>query len=255
MCVKLTSRYIWRSPKMGKEMCLDVENQVVMSNDLIKGKSNLSLNELKLLRLTIMQVLADDKDLLTYQVKIQDLAKILDISTPSIYRDVMEMCKHLLQEIVCVGDGNPKHKWKMFQWCSTCQYDNGTITIKLHDNLKPYLIQLKQHYTQYMLQDILMLKTVYAVRLYELIREEMKYQEVYADKTATVSLDVDTIRKATDTEKKYAQIGIYKLRVIESALNEINEKSCYHITYSDIKRSRKIIGFQFKIESKNNYRG
>lgn len=255
MCVKLIPRYIWRSQKMGKEMCLDVENQVVMSNDLIKGKSNLSLNELKLLRLTIMQVLADDKDLLTYQVKIQDLAKILDITSPSIYRDVMEMCKHLLQEIVCVGDGNPKHKWQMFQWCSRCRYEDGIITIRLHDDLKPYLIQLKKHYTQYMLQDILMLKTVYAVRIYELIREEMKYQEVYAAKTATVSLDVDTIRKATDTEKKYAQIGIYKLRVIESALNEINEKSCYHITYSDIKRSRKIIGFQFKIESKNNYRG
>ena len=237
---------------MEKEMCLDVENQVVMSNDLIKGKSNLSLNELKLLRLTIMQVIAEDKDLMTYQVKISDLANTLDITSPSIYRDVMEMCKHLLQEIVCVGDGNPKHKWQMFQWCSRCRYENGVITIRLHDDLKPYLIQLKQHYTQYMLQDILMLKTVYAVRLYELIREEMKGQKVYADKTATVSLDVETIRKATDTEKKYAQIGIFKLRVIESAMKEINEKSCYYVTYNDIKESRKIVGFKFKIESKNN---
>ena len=89
----------------------------------------------------------------------------------------------------------------MFQWCSTCEYEDGIITIKLHDKLKPYLIQLKQHYTQYMLQDILMLKTVYAVRLYELIREEMKGQKVYADKTAIVSLDVETIRKL-QTQKK-----------------------------------------------------
>ena len=242
----------WRSQKMEKEMCLDVENQVVMSNDLIKGKSNLSLNELKLLRLTIMQVIADDKDLMTYQIRIVELAKMLEISRQNLYTEVMQMCKHLLQEIVYVGDGNPKHKWKMFQWCSTCEYEDGIITIKLHDKLKPYLIQLKQHYTQYMLQDILMLKTVYAVRLYELIREEMKGQKVYADKTAIVSLDVETIRKATDTEKKYAQIGIFKLRVIESALKEINEKSCYYVTYNDIKESRKIVGFKFKIESKNN---
>lgn len=248
-------RKLWGSQKMEKKMCLDVENQVVMSNDLIKGKSNLSLNELKLLRLTIMQVIAEDKDLLTYHVKINDLAKILDISTPSIYRDVIEMCRHLLQEIVCVGDGNPKHKWKMFQWCSTCQYDNGTITIKLHDNLKPYLIQLKEHYTQYMLQDILMLKTVYAVRLYELIREEMKGKKVYADKTATVSLDVEAIRKATDTENKYEKMGMFTKRVIDSAISEINNKSCYHIAYEYIKESRKIVGFKFKIESKNNYRG
>lgn len=233
-------------------MCLDAENQVVMSNDLIKGKSNLSLNELKLLRLTIMQVLAEDKDFMTYQVKIQDLAEILDITSQSLYRDVMEMCKHLLQEIVCVGDGNPKHKWKMFQWCSTCEYEDGIITIKLHDKLKPYLIQLKEHYTQYMLQDILMLKTVYAVRLYELIREEMKSQKVYADKTATVSLDVDTIRKATDTENKYEKMGMFKQRVIDSAVSEINDKSRFNVTYEYIKKSRKIVGFKFKIESKNN---
>lgn len=223
-----------------------------MSNDLIKGKSNLSLNELKLLRLTIMQVLAEDKDFMTYQVKIQDLAEILDITSQSLYRDVMEMCKHLLQEIVCVGDGNPKHRWKMFQWCSTCEYEEGIITIKLHDKLKPYLIQLKEHYTQYMLQDILMLKTVYAVRLYELIREEMKGQQVYAAKTATVSLDVDTIRKATDTENKYEKMGMFKQRVIDSAVSEINDKSRFNVTYEYIKKSRKIVGFKFKIESKNN---
>lgn len=239
---------------MKKEMCLDVENQVVMSNDLIKGKSNLSLNELKLLRLTIMQVIAEDKDLQTYNVKISDLANILDISSPSIYRDVMEMCKHLLQEIVCVGDGNPKHKWKMFQWCSTCEYSNGTISIKLHDNLKPHLIQLKNHYTQYMLQDILMLKTVYAVRLYELLREEMKNQKVYADKTATVIIDVKTLRKATNTDNKYKKIGMFNQRVINKAVAEINEKSCYFVTYEYVKDSRRIVGFRFKIESQNNIR-
>lgn len=166
----------------------------------------------------------------------------------------MEMCKHLLQEIVCVGDGNPKHKWKMFQWCSTCEYSNGTITIKLHDSLKPHLIQLKAHYTQYMLEDILMLKTVYAVRLYELLREEMKSQKVYADQTASVVLDIDTIRKATNTEDKYAQIGMFIQRVIDKAVSEINEKSCYCVSYEYVKYSRKIIGFKFKIESKNNIR-
>ena len=189
---------------------------------------------------------------MTYQVKIQDLAEILDITSQSLYRDVMEMCKHLLQEIVCVGDGNPKHRWKMFQWCSTCEYEEGIITIKLHDKLKPYLIQLIEHYTQYMLQDILMLKTVYAVRLYELIREEMKGQQVYAAKTATVSLDVDTIRKATDTENKYEKMGMFKQRVIDSAVSEINDKSRFNVTYEYIKKSRKIVGFKFKIESKNN---
>lgn len=238
-----------------REICLDVENQVVMSNDLIKGKSNLSLNELKLLRLTIMQVIAEDKDFMTYQIKITELVKVLDISRQNIYRDVYEMCKHLMQELVYIGDGNPKHKWKMFQWCSTCEYEEGIITIKLHDKLKPYLIQLKKHYTQYMLADILVLKSVYAIRIYELLREGFRGQKVYADNCAIVILDVDTIRKATNTEEKYSQMGHFKVKVIDIAVKEINDKLGYHVTYEDVKSSRKIVGFKFKIESKNNIFG
>lgn len=236
---------------MKTEMCLNGENYVVMSNDLIKGKSNLSLNELKLLRLTIMQVLKEDTDLRTYQINISELAELLDITSPSIYRDVDDMTTHLLQEIVYVGDGNPKHKYKKFQWCSDCEYDNGVVTIRLHDNLKPYLLELKEHYTQYVLQDILILKTVYAVRMYELIVEELR-TKVYADKTATIELSIDTIRKATNTETKYEQTAMLKVRVIDSAISEINEKLGYHITYVPIKRSRKIVGYRFTVESKNN---
>ena len=121
----------------------------------------------------------------------------------------------------------------------------------MHDNLKPYLLELKEHYTQYVLQDILILKTVYAVRMYELIVEELRTQ-VYADKTATVELSLDSIRKATNTEDKYEQTAMLKVRVIDSAIAEINEKLGYRITYVPIKKSRKIVGYRFTVESKNN---
>ena len=200
-----------------------------------------------------MQIMKDDKDFMTYEISIMELAKLLDISRQNLYIEVFEMCKHLMQEIVYIGDGNQKHKWEMFQWCSRCRYDNktGILTIKLHEELKPYLLELKKHYTQYVLQDILLLKTVYAVRMYELIVEEMR-TKVYADKVATVELSLETIRKATNTENKYEQTAMLKKRVIDSALNEINEKLGYHILYEPKKLSRKIVGFRFTIESKNN---
>lgn len=237
--------------KMENKMCLNEENYVVMSNDLIKGKSNLSLNELKLLRLTIMQIMREDIDLLTYQISIVELAKCLGIARQNLYVEAMEMCKHLMQELVFIGDGNPKHKWEMFQWCSKCRYNDGIITIKLHDDLKPYLLELKKHYTQYVLQDILLLKTVYSVRMYELISEELR-TKVYADKTETVNLSIEKIRKATNTEDKYETISMFRSRVIDSAIAEINEKLGYNISYEPIKKSRKIVGYKFIVESKNN---
>lgn len=233
-----------------KNMNLKVENMVVMNNDLIKGKSELSLNEIKLLRLAIMQIVKDDSDFQTYRVKITDLAKTLAISQDNLYRDVQTICEHLLSELVYIGDGNPKHKWRMFQWCSCCSYENGIITIKLHENLKPYLIGLNELYTQYVLQDILVLKSVYAIRIYELIRQETKYQKIYSSMSANVYLSIETIRKATNTEKKYTRYSNFQEKIIDKAVNEINDKLGYYITYQPVKESRKIVGYNITIKSK-----
>ena len=232
-------------------MNLDSENMVVMSNDLIKSKSNLSLNEVKLLRICIMQVIKEAKDFQTYRVNITDLAKLLNIDRHDIYRDMDTMTTHLLKEVVCIGDGNPKHKWLKFQWVSRCKYDSGVLEIRLHDDLKPYIIGLSKYYTQYILQDVLILKSVYSIRLYELIRQEMRY-EVFANRTATVYLSLDTIKKATDTEKKYYKLSMFRARVIDSSIAEIKNRLGYNITYELKKESRKVVGFTFHIESVNN---
>lgn len=235
---------------MTKTICTNKEYPVRMHNDLLKSKSTLSLNETKLLRIVIMQIVSQDTDLYTYKVGIQELADMLSIPAQNLYRDVYNMSKHLLQEVVEIGDGNPKHKWKMFQWCSSCKYENGIITIRLHDDLKPYLLQLTSYYKEYILEDILILKSIYSIRLYELIRQEMKYQKVYGDKEANVFLDINTIRKATDTEDKYEKIAMFRARVIDDAIEEIGEKLGYYITYKPVKESRKFIGFNFNIKSR-----
>lgn len=238
---------------MTKEMNLDTENNVVMSNALIKGKSNLSLNELKLLRLAIMQIVKEQQDFQTYTVNIIDLAKMLDISRQYIYREADTITTHIMQEIVFVGSHDDlKKPWKKFQWVSACKYESGTLTIRLNDELKPYLLGLSKLYTQYVLSDIICLKSVYSIRLYELIRQSMMYQKVYADKTATVYLSIEDIRTATDTADKYEKFSMFRARVIDSAIKEIREKIGYNITYTVKKKSRSIIGFTFTIESAQN---
>lgn len=233
-------------------MCVNTNNYVVMSNNLIKSKSNLSLNELKLLRLTIMQVMADDTEFMTYTMPIVELGKILGLNDIAhLYREIDTMTNHLMQEIIYIKDENKKNKYKKIQWCSECDYDDGVITIRLHDKLKPYLLSLKGYYTQYVLEDILMLKSKYTIRIYELIREKMR-KKVYADRVEVVELSINDIRIATNTETKYSQMGHFKKKVIEPAIKEMNDKLGYNIVCDDIKQSRKIVGFRFIIESKNN---
>ena len=235
---------------MTDEMSLNSEHKVVMSNDLIKSRSNLSLNEIKLLRICIMQVIKEATDFQTYRVNITDLAKMLNIDSSNIYREMDDMTTHLLKEVVFVGDGNPKHKWTKFQWVSRCKYESGVLEIRLHDDLKPYIIGLSKYYAQYVLQDVLLLKSVYSIRLYELIRQEMRI-EVYGNRKTDIYLSMDTIRRATDTTDKYEKLSMFRARVIDSSITEIRNRLGYNISYDIKKESRKVIGFIFHIASCN----
>ena len=125
-----------------REVSYDKSQNVVVSNDFIMhSASNLTLNELKLLRLVIMQCRKDDNDLYTFSLKSKDLAKLLDIDADDMRRDLRTMTRHIMQEVLEIE--NPKTKdWLQFHWTDECQYKAGTITIKIADRLKPYLLQL-----------------------------------------------------------------------------------------------------------------
>ncbi len=236
-----------------KEMNTDLQEQyVVMANDMIKGTSNLALNEAKLLRLLIMQVKPDDNDFYTFNLAVKDFIKILNVSANNVYRDIDKMCDHLMKEVVYIGDGNPQHRWKRFQWLSYCEYNNGIITIKLNENLKPFIIGLQKWYTQYRIEDIVGFKSTYSIKLYELLALFLKDKKPYADEKVKVYIDLETIKRATNTENKY-NISRFKTKVIEISLRDINEFSSYHVDYEEYKESRQIKGFNFIIQSKARY--
>lgn len=228
----------------------DTDYSVVMANDMIKGCSELSLNELKLLRTIIMQIKPDDTELYPYMLSVKDFQEMTGLSGKRVYDEAQKMCLHLLKEVILIGDGNTRHKWKAFQWVSMCEYDSGTFCIRLNDALKPYIIGLQKFYTKFKLSDIVQLNSTYAIRLLELIYEAMKNAPVYADQTTEVYIPMEVIRKATNTEEKYKSVNRWTERVIKLPLEEINRKNGkYYISYRPYKLSRKIVGFYFLIES------
>lgn len=237
-----------------RQMETDIsEKVVVMANDMIRGISKLSLMEAKFLRLLIMQNKPNDEDFGKFRISAADLAEVLQMPVDNVYREADKMTDHLLREVIKIGDGNAHHAWVKFQWLSYCKYEDGIFTIQLHQELKPYLIGLRKWYTQYRIEDIIRFSSGHAIRVYELISMAMKGSKPYGDNVTEVSLDIETIRKATGTENKYASTNVFKLRVIDAAVKEINEKTGYHVDYKEYKLSRKIAGFTFRVQSQARY--
>ena len=239
-----------------QELTFDTDNYVVMANNmLMHSASNLSLDELKLLRFIIMQTKKGDTELYEFELSAKDFAKLLEVNikTNDLYKRLHTMVKHLMQEVIYIGD-DTKKQWVMFHWVDVCRYDKGKITIKVSDELKPFLTNLRGNFARYQLAEIISFKSTYAIRLYEIINAYLNENNLpHADVAIEISISVEELRKSTDTVNKFARYSSFKSKVIDMALKEINEKSKYHVTATPYKDGNAVKGFDFLIESQTGY--
>lgn len=227
------------------EMTYNSEHYTVAANDIIRGKQAMTLQTARLIRLLITQIVKEDKDLKTYSCRITDLAKFFNIPRSNLYRDIREICDCAMKSIVYIGTNDPKQPWKMFQWVSTAEYDgNGILTLRLSDQIKPYVLELEKWFTQYQLKNILEFNSYYAIRLYEIIKCE---DGMTGNSNPALEFEIEELRQYFDCEKKYSAFKDFRKRVIEVAVREINEKSDIYIVPTYKKNGRAITSISFEI--------
>lgn len=205
------------------EMTYNAEHNTVAANDIIKGKQSMTLQTARLIRLLVTQIAERDKDLKTYTCKITDLAKFLNIDSSNLYRDIRGICECAMKSIVYIGTSNPKEPWEMFHWVSTAKYDGkGNLTLRLSDEIKPYVLELEKWFTQYKLKNILEFNSYYAIRLYEIIKCA---DGETGNMQSELEFEIEELRQYFDCENKYKPFANFKKNTIEVAVREINEKS------------------------------
>lgn len=205
------------------EMTYNAEHNTVAANDIIKGKQSMTLQTARLIRLLVTQIAERDKDLKTYTCKITDLAKFLNIDSSNLYRDIRGICECAMKSIVYIGTSNPKEPWEMFHWVSTAKYDGkGNLTLRLSDEIKPYVLELEKWFTQYKLKNILEFNSYYAIRLYEIIKCA---DGETGNMQSELEFEIEELRQYFGCENKYKSFADFKKNTIEVAVREINEKS------------------------------
>ena len=234
------------------DFCLDTRNYVCQANSLVGGKQALKLNSAKLIRAAIMQVVRDDEELKPYIITISELAELLNIPKSNIYRDIDDITDDILKNPVYIREEvGKKVRWIKIPWVTRCEYNSDIgVAIKLNDELKPFLINLKDHYTQYTLDSILVMKSVYAIRIYELLQSEIMTR-ILPRAGTDIELSVETLKECCGCESKaYNTFSNFRNRVIDIAVKEINEKTLYTLSYDYVKKGKSVIGLIFHINMK-----
>lgn len=231
------------------DFCLDSGNYVVQANTLIGGKQALKLNSAKLIRSAIMQVVRDDEDLKPYVITIKDLSELLGVPASNIYRDIESITDDIISNPVYVRmeeDGKTSRFIKI-PWVTRCEYKSDVgVALKLNEELKPFLINLKKNYTQYTLQEVLSMKSVYGIRIFELLESKIM-QKILPKNGVDIIIPVQELRECCGCEDKYPAFGSFKKKVIDMAVSEINRVTSYVVTFDYLKTGRSVTSIRFHV--------
>ena len=103
----------------------------------------------------------------------------------------------------------------------------------------------EQFFTQYLLSQTANLSSVYSVRLYELL-----IQWKTAVKTPVFELSLFRGQMGLG-DNEYNRMCDFKRRILDMAVQEINEKTDLTVSYTQEKRGRTITGFKFTVRTKD----
>ncbi len=235
------------------------KNQMVVSNNYITAvhPEKMTINAMKLFRVAITQCRMSDKGFYEYSFAIKELSEMLGVDRSDIYRDTQDLCKNIMQMLLYVGDGNPRHQWEYKHIFDKCRYDpkQEAVNIQLHKDMTALFLELKRNFTEIPIDVLLTIKSKYAIRIYEVICQKMMHHFPHASTSTEIMLTPEEIRKATrtDSKKTYDLIGNLKNKVILPSLAEIERCANWKIICTDVKRGRRIIGFNLQIWSANGY--
>lgn len=217
------------------------------SNELIEARYRLSIAEQRLVLLLAAEIESDDADFKDYELKVADFTSMFSLETnKSVYEQVEHAADNLLGKIITLQEGDDVEKTV---WLSYVKYakGSGTVKIRFDKSLKPYLLQLQGHFTQYNLKHVIGFKSQYSIRLYELLKMEVfKAKNGKLDKT----FDLQELKEFLGISKKeYTVFDNFKRRVIQPAVKEISTQTDLNIINVDgIRTGRKITSLIFTVQ-------
>ena len=214
--------------------------KVVKANTLIEAKYKMGIEEQRLILYMVSLVEPQDEAFKEYEISVMDFSKMMNLTPKTQYNKFKQIGKNLTERGIWIKEGQKTIK---LCWLASAAYDEGVGIIKLSFSpyLKPYLLQLKRNFTMYDLKNIMFLKSIYSIRLFELLKQYEKLsQRVFLLDELKNILCVENV-------KSYENYADLKKRIILVAQQELEEKCDICFTFEEIKEGKKVAKLKFFI--------
>ena len=212
---------------------------VIKHNDLIEARYDLNLMEQKIILYAATKIDTNKDNFNMVQIKVSDLTELMD-TTIQRYKEFSIIAEGLMDKGIYFKD-RPDFN---VRWVASSEYiGDGIIELEFSQKLIPYLLQLKNKFTRYQLENILNLKSKYSIRLYELMKQY--------EKIGKREFDLEELKRILYCEGMYSDFRNFDRVVLANAKQEINKHTDINIDYDKLKTGRRITSILFKVEPKD----
>jgi hypothetical protein len=184
---------------------------------------------------------------------LKDFAQIMDITGSFTSTYIKNVTDSLLQKIVSVPDS--KGGFTSFQLFKRCRVtrenvetDEWFVEIDAHDEALPLMFDIQDRYMTYELWNVLILKSVNQIRMYEILKQYEKIGER--------TLKLETLKELIGIKKtEYKQFQDFKTKVINVCQQALKEHTDIKFEWEVSKRGQrgKILELKFFIYKNDEY--
>ena len=222
-------------------------NLVVKTNQLNSALQNLSLPEIRIVQLAIVDAretntgLSTDKPL---RIDALRYAEMFETTRQNGYKRMKEAEETLFNRRFSYIDDDGKVIKS--RWIQQVKYldDEGAIELVFTLAVVNGISRIngaEDFFTSYLLEQTASMDSIYSVRLYELLVQWKAAKQ-------TPMFELEKFRDQLGVAaSEYKAMCDFKKRVLQVAIDEINEKSDIKISYEQVKKGRSIAGFKFKV--------
>jgi plasmid replication initiation protein len=224
---------------------------VVKDNALINASYSLDLVEQRLILLAIVEARRTGKGINAndaLSVHAASYMQNFNVERQPAYISLKKACEDLfLRQFSYQTDNeNGNLQNHRARWVCEIIYIETEATVKLifSPAVVPLVTELEKHFTSYELEQVSGLSSAYAVRLYEIL---IAWRST--GKVPMIELEEFRNRLGVGVNE-YSKMVNFKTRVLDLAINQINEHTDITASYEQHKRGRVIIGFSFLFKQK-----
>lgn len=214
---------------------------VIKSNALISARFDWSVLQQRAIMLLVSQLSRQTEMFDEQRIYVSDLQDLTESKAKNMHRQFVKLSSDLLSLRVEVrtDDGQSYEGYNVMSF-SKYQKGSGYIEARFNPDMRPYLIQLKSHFTRYHLKQAIRLQSVYSIRLYEICKQ--------FESIGWRTVSIKEFRRMLVLEDKYTRFTELRRRVIEPAQREIKEKCDLCFDYKVQRKGRTPTAIRFDIK-------